>query len=198
MLVTPYFARLAVESPFRPALLKAPCRSAVRQRGRRRRCAGGRAARRGRLRRPRRRGTRVRPARRRRAGRARRRAELSQRDLIAGERVAGAGSLARARDHAGRVQGLQVLGGVRRRLRAGARKFVDGARCLRGQVQELEAAGTGAGLAHQGDGFNECVLLSSSAHACIFNRSFLARQAMMSSTIRRQDARRMGSATRSG
>ena len=45
--------------------------------------------------------------------------------LVAGERVADAGALARARDQPGRVQRLQVLRGVRRRLLARARELVD-------------------------------------------------------------------------
>ena len=45
--------------------------------------------------------------------------------LVAGERVAHAGALARARDHARGVQRLQVLGGVRRRLPARPRELLD-------------------------------------------------------------------------
>ena len=71
--------------------------------------------------------------------------------LLAGERVADARAFALARDHAGRVQRLQVLGGVRRRLAARARQLLDGARRLREQVEQLEPARAGERLAHQRD-----------------------------------------------
>ena len=58
--------------------------------------------------------------------------------LVAGERVAHARALARARDHARRVQRLQVLGGVGRRLPARPRELLDAARRLRQQVEQLE------------------------------------------------------------
>src|SRR5215207_9729939 len=62
------------------------------------------------------------------------------------------------------MQRLQVLGGVRHRLLARSGKVVDRARCLGKQVEQLEAARAGEGLAHQRDRLEQRVLFSSSAH----------------------------------
>jgi hypothetical protein len=57
------------------------------------------------------------------------------------------------------VQGLQVLGGVRHRLLARAGELVDRPRRLGEQVEQLEAARAGEGLAHQRDRLEQRVLL---------------------------------------
>jgi hypothetical protein len=57
------------------------------------------------------------------------------------------------------VKRLQVLRGVRRRLPAGARELVDGARCLGEQIEQLEPAWAGECLAHQCDRLEQGVLL---------------------------------------
>ena len=79
--------------------------------------------------------------------------------LVAGERVAHAGALARARNQAGRVQRLEVLRGVRRRLPARARELVDRAGGLGEQVDELEPPGAGESLSHHGDRVEQRLLL---------------------------------------
>jgi hypothetical protein len=84
--------------------------------------------------------------------------------LGAGEGVADARALARARDHAGRVQRLEMLGGVRRRLFARSGELVDRARCLGEQVEQLKAARAGEGLAHQRDRLEQRVFFRSSTH----------------------------------
>ena len=81
--------------------------------------------------------------------------------LVAGERVAHARALARARDDARGVQRLEVLRGVRGRLAARARELVDRARRLGEQVEQLEPPGAGERLAHQRDRLEQRVLLAS-------------------------------------
>ena len=89
--------------------------------------------------------------------------------FIARERVAHARALARARHQTGRVQRLQVLGGVRERLAARARELVDGAGALCEQVEQLEAAGAGKRLPGQRDRFEERGLALAGLHAWLFN-----------------------------
>ena len=61
------------------------------------------------------------------------------------------GAVALARDQAGRVQGLQVLRGVRGRLIAGVRELLHRARRLGQQVEQLQPDGAGERLAHHRD-----------------------------------------------
>ena len=69
--------------------------------------------------------------------------------------VADPGAVPLAGDQAGRVQGLQVLGGIRHRLLARLRQLVDRAWALGEQVEQLEAARAGEGLAHHRDRFEQ-------------------------------------------
>ena len=107
--------------------------------------------------------------------------EPQREHLVAGERVAHARALARARDHAGGVQRLQVLRGVRGRLLARARELVDRARRLCEQVEQLQPARAGERLAHQRDRLEEGVLLATGTHPLLFNRSLDSLSSLTSS-----------------
>jgi hypothetical protein len=77
----------------------------------------------------------------------------------------------RARDHPGRPQRLQMLGGVGRRLPAGAGELLDAARSLRQQIEQLESHRAGERLAHQRDRLEQRVLPRPAAHHCCINKS---------------------------
>jgi hypothetical protein len=84
--------------------------------------------------------------------------------LVAGQRVAHARALSRARDHAGGPQGLQVLRRVGRRLLGRPRQVLDGPRRLGQEVQQLEPHGAGERLAHERNRLEQRVLARPVSH----------------------------------
>ena len=80
--------------------------------------------------------------------------------FIARDGVADTRALALARHHAGGVQRLEVLRAVGARLAARPGQLLDRTWRLREQVEQLQPARAPEGFAHQGDRFEEHVLVA--------------------------------------